>query len=150
MEIKLSSVLGLDLEENFLDFDLEEIQTILSELKKDIPIDIAHIESMQQKTLRAADVCGEFLGKLQKTTSYLESKLNSLKNRVAMEYTSDGGKVTMDMRKFAAESNPDVEAIQIALAKAKGSKTLLEKKYEIVIKQHHFLKEMAAGMRKTI
>lgn len=149
MEIKLSSVLGLELEENFLDFDIEEIQTILAELKKDIPIDIAHIESMQQKTLRAADVCGEFLGKLQKTTTYLESKLNSLKNRVAMEYTSDG-KVTMDMRKFAAESHPDVEAIQIALSKAKGSKTLLEKKYEIIIKQHHFLKEMGAGMRKTI
>jgi len=150
-DTKLGAILGNEYEEQFLDFDLKEIQEILSELKNEIPIDIAHAELMQQQTLRAADVCAEFLGKLQKTTSYLEAKINSLKNKIAMDYESkDGSKVTMDMRKFASESDPSVEELQIKLAKAKGSRLLLEKKYEILIKQHHFLKEISIGIRKTI
>lgn len=150
MENSLSSLIGVSNEENFLDFDLTEIQTVLADLKNENPIDLAHAESMQQKTLRGADVCAEFLGKLQKTTSYLESKINTLKNKIAMEYDpGDKVKVTMDMRKFAAESHPDVEDLQVKLSKAKGSKLVLEKKYELLIKQHHFLKEISMGLRKT-
>jgi len=151
MENKLSSLIGSNFEENFLDFDLTEIQTVLADLKNENPIDLAHAESMQQKTLRGADVCAEFLGKLQKTTSYLETKINTLKNKIAMEYEPKDStvKVTMDMRKFAAESHPDVEDLQVRLAKAKGSKLVLEKKYELLIKQHHFLKEISMGLRKT-
>lgn len=150
-DYKLSTILGTSLEENFEDFDLEEIQTILNELKNTTPFDLAHGELMQQKALRGADVCSEFLGKLQKTTSYLETKINSQKNKVAMEYTGDKPdvKITMDMRKFAAESNPEVEELQIKLAKAKGAKTLLDKKYELLLKQHHFIKEICVGLKKT-
>jgi len=149
-ETKLSTILGNDFEENFLDFDLEEIQNILAQLKNEAPIDLAHAELMQLQTLRAADVCAEFLGKLQKTTSYLESKANSVKNKAAMNFESkDGSRVTADMRKFASESDPEVEDLLSRLAKAKGSKVLLEKKYEILIKQHHFLKEIAVGLKKT-
>lgn len=151
MENNLLSLIGASDEEKFLDFDLTEIQTVLAELKNENPIDLAHAELMQQKTLRGADVCAEFLGKLQKTTSYLESKINTLKNKIAMDYEPKDSttKVTMDMRKFAAESHPDIEDLQMRLAKAKGSKLVLEKKYDLLIKQHHFLKEISAGLRKT-
>lgn len=147
---KMSSILGLNLEEEFEDFDLQEIQEVLHELKNTIPYDLAQGELMQQKSLRAADVCSEFLGKLQKTISFLETKINSQKNKIAMDFkTDDGSKPTMDMRKFAAESNPIVEELQLKLAKAKGAKLLLDKKYEILIKQHHFVKEICVGLKKT-
>lgn len=147
---RLSNILGRNNEDNFEDFNLKEIQEILAELSNQTPFDLAHGELMQQQSLRAADVCAEFLGKLQKTISFYESKINSLKNKTAMDYkTTDGSKATMDMRKFAAESSPEVEEYQIKLAKAKGAKLLLDKKYEILIKQHHFIKEICVGLKKT-
>jgi hypothetical protein len=54
------------------------------------------------------------------------------------------------MKKWAGESSPEVEAVQIKLAEAKAGKIVLERKYEILIKSHHHFKDIAAGLRKTI
>ena len=54
------------------------------------------------------------------------------------------------MRKLAGTIAPEVEELQIKLAKAKAGKMVLDKKYDILIKNHHYWKDLAAGMRKTI
>jgi len=149
--VKLGDFLGSELEENFIEFDLTVIQEVLSQLKNEEPIDLVHAEMLQQKALRAADIISEFLGKIIKTTSYLETKINSAKNKSSLEYKNpDGGKTTTDMKIWASSNSPEVEDLQIKLAKAKGSKSILEKKYDILIRQHHLYKESAAGLRKTI
>lgn len=150
-QVRLVDFVGTELEDNFLDFDLTEIQQVLVKLQDMDAIDLAHAEVLQQQALRGADVISEYLGRIVKTVGYLEAKVNSTKNRMSLEYQApDGSRTTMEMRKWAGESSQEVEAIQIALAKAKGSKSVLEKKYDILIKSHHHWKDIAAGLRRTI
>lgn len=150
-QVTLGDFIGYELEEDFMNFDLTEIQQVLDSLKNVNPIDIAHAEFLQQKALRGADIICEYLGKIIKTVAYLETKVNSTKNRAALEYkTPDGSKVTADMRKYFCEISPEVELVQIQLAKAKGSKSVLEKKHDILLKSYHSYKDMAAGLRRTV
>lgn len=149
--ITLAHFLGTALEENFIDFDLTEIQKVLFELQTMDTIDLAHAERLQQQALRGADILTEYLGKIVKTVGYLEAKVNSTKNKISLGYQApDGAKTTVEMKKWAGEASPDVEEIQIKLAKAKGSKIVLERKYELLVKAHHHFKDIAAGMRKTV
>jgi len=146
----IADIIGTEAEDEFLNFDLTEIQETLSNLRNTDTIDLAHAEKLAQQCLRCADILAEYLGKLIKTTGYLESKVSSTKNKIALEYESPGGKTTADQRKAASESAPEVDELQIRLAKAKGSKSLVEKKYDILLKSHHSYKDVAAGLRKTI
>jgi len=147
----LGDLLGTELEEEFIKFDLTEIQDILSNLQSTNAIDLGHAEELQQKALRGADIISEYLAKLVKTTSYLESKVNSVKNKISLEYVApEGTRTTIEMRKWAGESAPEVEELAIRVAKAKGSKSILEKKYDILIKLHHHYKDIATGLRKTV
>jgi len=149
--VRLGDLLGDDLEEEFVNFDLTEIQQVLMKLQYTEAIDLAHAELLQQQALRGADILTEYLGKIVKTVGYLESKVNSTKNKVSLDYQApDGSRTTADMRKWAGESSPEVEEVQIRLAKAKASKMVLEKKYDILIRSHHHYKDIAAGLRKTI
>jgi hypothetical protein len=54
------------------------------------------------------------------------------------------------MKKWAGESSLEVEEVQIKLAKAKASKIVLEKKYDILIRSHHHYKDIAQGLRRTV
>ena len=151
MKTTLKDIVGEDLEENFLEFDLTEIQAVLSRLQETDAIDLAHAEMLQQQSLRGADILSEYLSRLIKTVGYLEAKLNSTKNNSALTYQEpNGGKVTADMRKYFSECAPEVEEVQIRLAKAKASKIAIEKKYDILIRSHHHYKDLAAGLRRTI
>jgi len=147
----LSDFVGTNLEENFLDFDLTEIQEVLQTLEEDSAHDLAHAENLQQKALRGADIVSEYLCKIVKTVSYLEAKVNSTKNRVSLEYTApDGSRTTSEMKKWAGESSSEVEELLIKLAKAKASKMVLEKKYDILIRSHHHYKDISNGLRRSI
>ncbi len=149
--MNLGSLLGSDLEEDFSSFNLSEVQSVLSQLQNTDPFDISHAEMLQQQALRGADILSEFIGKIVKTTSVLEARANKLKNKTSLEYVSPTGtKTSLELKKWAGESSPEVEEIYIRLAQAKGAKSLLEKKYEVLIKLHHHFKDIAAGLRKTI
>lgn len=150
-QIKLGDYLGNNLEEDFVNFDLTEIQQVLEKLQNIDAIDLAHAELLQQQALRGADVITEYLCKLVKTVGYLEAKVNSTKNKVSLEYQAPGGiKTTTDMRIWAGAASSEVELVSISLAKAKASKMVLEKKYDILIRTHHHYKDIAAGLRKTV
>jgi oligoribonuclease NrnB/cAMP/cGMP phosphodiesterase (DHH superfamily) len=147
----LRDYIGDDLEDDFLSFDLTEIKLVLDRLQNTDAIDLSHAELLQQQALRGADVLTEYLGKIVKTVSYLEGKINTLKNKVSLEYKApDGSKTTTDMKIWAGSASSEVEDIQIKLARAKGSKSVLEKKYDILIKSHHHYKDIAMGLRKTV
>jgi hypothetical protein len=150
-QVRLGDVLGSNLEEDFRNFDLTEIHEVLEQLRDIDAIDLAHAELLQQQSLRGADILIGYLSKMVKTLGYLESKVNSTKNKVSLEYVApDGARTTVDMKKWAGESSPEVEQVQIKLAEAKAGKIVLERKYEILIKSHHHFKDIAAGLRKTI
>lgn len=150
-QVRLGDLLGDKLEEEFVNFDLTEIQDVLMKLQIEDAIDLSHAEMLQQQSLRGADILTEYLGKIVKTVGYLETKVNSTKNKISLEYQSpDGSKTTADMKKWAGESSSEVESVQIKLAKAKASKIVLEKKYDILIKTHHHYKDIATGLRRTI
>jgi hypothetical protein len=150
-KITLGQIVGNDLEEDFLSFDLTEIQLVLVKLRDTDAIDLAHSELLQQQALRAADIMIEYLGKIIKTVSYLESRFSSAKNKAALEYKApDGVRTTVEMKKWASENNPEVDEIAIKLARAKGSKSILEKKYDILIKSHHHYKDISTGLKRTI
>lgn len=150
-QVRLGDLLGSNLEEDFKNFDLSEIQEVLQQLQLVDAIDLAHAELLQQKALRGADLLAEHLSKMVKTVAYLESKVNSTKNKISLEYVApDGARTTVEMKKWAGEASPEVEQVQIKLAEAKGAKIALERKYEILIKAHHHFKDIAAGLRKTI
>ena len=150
-KVLLGQLIGLSLDEEFINFDLTEIQDVLSKLSGADSIDLPHAELLQQQSLRGADILCEYLAKITKTVSYLESRVSSVKNKTSLEYQSaDGGKTTSEMKKWAGECSVEVENLLIKLASAKGSKILLEKKYDILIKSHHHYKDISAGLRKTI
>jgi hypothetical protein len=70
---------------------------------------------------------------------------------VALEYVDPTAtKTTLDMKKWAGESSTEVAEIAAILAKAKGSKSVLEKKYDIIIKAHHHYKDLAMGLRRSV
>jgi hypothetical protein len=146
----LGSLIGADLEEKFQNFDLTEVQELLSELQSTDVIDLAHAENLQRLSLRGADILSEYMGRMIKTVGYLESQLNKVKNKVALEYKTADGKTTMDLRRFAAEASPEVEEINTKLAKAKAGKLVLDKKFDILIRSHHYYKDLASGYKKTI
>ena len=150
-QVRLGDLLGTELESNFIDFDLTEIKDVEESLRNTDAIDLAHAELLQQQALRGADILIEYLAKIVKTVSYLESKVASTKNKVSLEYKApDGTKTTLDMKKWAAEVSPEVDAAQAKLAAAKGAKLYLEKKYDVLIRLHHHYKDIAQGLRKTI
>ena len=150
-KIVLSQIVGTELEDEFQNFDLTEIQNVLGRLADTDAIDLAHAELLQQQALRGADILSEHLAKIVKTTTFLESKMNAVKNKASLDYKApDGSKVTADMRKWAGESSPEVEKIATKLAFAKGSKAVLEKKYDILIKAHHFYKDLSLSIKKSI
>jgi len=146
----LGNFIGNDLEENFASFDITEVQEVLQHLADSDPIDLAHAEQLQQKTLRAADLLIEYLGKLTKTIGYYEGRVNSVKNKASLDYQAKEGKTTTDMKIWAGNCAPEVEEIQNKLSRAKASKLVLEKKYDVVIKSHHYAKDLAMGMRKGV
>lgn len=148
--VKLGNLVGDQMEENFLEFDLTEIHDVLKTLEVEGITDLAHAEMLQQKALRGADILSEFLGRIVKTVSYLETKINRTKNRVALDYKAPEGRTTAEMKKWAGEASPEVEELQIQLSKAKASKVVLEKKYDILIRSHHHYKEIANGLRRSI
>jgi hypothetical protein len=150
-QVRLGELLGDAMEEEFVDFDMTEIQQVLDNLKDISAIDLAHAELLQQQSLRAADILIEYMAKIVKTVAHLEAKVNSTRNKVSMEYKDpNGDRTTLDMKKWAGEVSPEVAEVQDRLAAAKGSKVYLERKYEILVKSHHHFKEIAMGLRKTI
>jgi hypothetical protein len=150
-KIYLSRFVGSSLEEEFESFDLTEIQWVLEKLRNTDAVDLVHAEFLQQQSLRGADILTEYLGKIVKTVGYLEAKVNSTKNKASLDYQSpDGSRTTIEMRKWAGESSKEVEDLQIRLAKAKASKAVIEKKYDILIRAHHHYKDIASGLKRTI
>lgn len=149
-KITIKDILGDSLDDLYQDFDMTEIQSLVSYLQNTDIADISQAEMLQQKALRCADILSEYIGKLVKIIHYLEAKVASAKNKASLDYKASDGRTTMEMKKWAGEVAPEVEELQIKLAKAKGSKAVLDKKYEIVIKSHHHYKEIAGGLRKTI
>ena len=146
----LGDIIGAKAEEEFSKFDLTEIQEILGVLANAEPIDIVHGERYQRLALRGADIITDYMGKIVKTVGYLESKINSTKNKTSLDYTAPEGRTTAEMKKWAGECSPAVEDLQISLAKAKASKLVLEKKYDLLIKSHHYWKDITTGLRKTV
>jgi hypothetical protein len=148
----VGDVVGNSLEDAFLDFDLSEVQKVVSKLQSEDTPTLAQAERLQQEALRAADVLSEHLAKLHKTIHYLTAQASSKKNKIGLEYEPPEGTrgQAIDLRKMAGESSQEVLNMEIKLAKAKGAKTALERKYEIIIKSHHHYKDIASGLRKTI
>lgn len=149
-QVRLGDLLGNEMEENFSDFDMTEVRQVLENLRETDAIDLAHVELLQQQSLRCADLLALYLGKMTKTVGYLESRVNSTKNKVSLEYQSPEGRTTLDMKKWAADVSPEVEDVQKRLAAAKGSKVLLDRYYEITVKAHHHFKDIAQGLRRTV
>lgn len=149
---KLGDFIGGDTEDNFADFDLTEIQNVLANLQStEIISDIGQAERLQQKALRGADILIEYLGKITKTVGILESQINKTKNAISLNYKSpENVKITADIRVLAAGASSEVEALFIKLSRAKASKLVLEKKYDLIIKSHYYFKEIAASYKQTI
>lgn len=151
MNIYVKDLIGENEEEDFLLFDLTEIQKVLSNLRDNDPIDLPHAELLQQQALRGADILVEYLGKIVKTVGYLESKVNTAKNKAALEYKApDGSRTTTDMKIWASGCSKEVDEISTRLSKAKATKLVLEKKLDILVRSHHHYKDIAGGLRKTI
>lgn len=149
--VTVADLIGNSDEDKFLDFDLTEVQNLVSNLQSLGVDDLGHAMHLQQQALRCADILSEYLGKIVKTISFLDAKLSSKKNSAALNYSPpQGARLSIELRKMAGESDPEVEELQVKLAKAKGTKSVLEKKYDIVIKAHHHYKDIAMGLRKTI
>jgi hypothetical protein len=150
-KVFLSDAIGTENIEAFGEFDITIVKKVLSSLARDEAIDIAHAEMLQQKTLYAADIIIEYIAKLVKTVGYLESRISTVKNKVSLEYEKPGdGRTTVEMKKQAGECAPEVEELSLKLAKTKGAKVFLERKYEILIKAHHYYKDIASNQKKGI
>jgi len=150
-KVTVADLIGGDDEDKFLTFDLTEVQNLVSNLQSDGVDDLGHAMLLQQQALRCADILSEYLGKIVKTISFLDAKISSKKNGVALNYSPPAGtRPSIELRKMAGESDTEVEELQLKYAKAKGAKSVLEKKYDIVVKAHHHYKDIAMGLRRAI
>lgn len=150
-QVRLGDLIGSNPEEDFRNFDLTEVQEVLNQLSSTDAVDLAHAEFLQQQSLRGADILTEYLAKMVKTVAHLEANVNSMKNKVSLEYSApDGSRTTVDMKKWAAECSPEVKTALEKLADAKGGKVALERKFDIIVKAHHHFKDIAVGLRRTI
>ena len=150
-QVRLGDLLGSNPVEDFRNFDLTEVQQVLDQLRTTDAVDLAHAEYLQQQSLRGADILAEYMAKMVKTVAHLEAKVNSVKNKVSLDYVApDGARTTVDMKKWAAECSPEVTEALERLAEAKGGKVALERKFDIIVKAHHHYKDIAAGLRRTI
>lgn len=149
-KITLGKIIGEDFSDDFEKFDLTIIQEVLTSLSNENPIDLAHSEMLQQKALYAAELMVEYIAKLVKMVNFYESRINTVKNKTALNYKVEDGRTTADMKKQAGEASPEVEALGLQLSKAKGAKVLLERKYEILIKLHHHFKDISNAQKKGI
>jgi hypothetical protein len=149
--MKIRDVIGESVDEAFLDYDYTRIQETLNEISNNDTPDIAHAQYLQHKCLVAADILAEYSGKIIKHLSYLENKLTSIRNKYALEYRDPiTNKATGEMRAFAVKSCPDADEYEENLARAKGVKALLDKKFDILIKAHHLYKDVANQLIRTI
>ncbi len=134
------------------EFDLTEVQQVLKSLRDNEAFDIAHAEFLQHRALYAAEILIDMIAKMIKTSGFIEARINTVKNKVALEYKCDDDKirVTAEMRKQAGESHPEVEELGLLLARTKGARSALEKKYDVLIKMHYYFKELAQGQRQSV
>ena len=147
----VEDLIGGNSEEQFLNFDLSEVKELLDNLQGTDAPDLSHAEDLQRKALRCADLLSDYLGKLTKTISYIDAKLTSTKNKTALHFKApEGSRASIELRKMAGEASEEVQELALKMAKAKGAKSAIDKKYDIVIKLHHYYKDIAAGYRKTI
>lgn len=149
-KITLGELLGNNNIENFEDFDLTEVQKVLKSLSIEDAIDIAHCHYLQQRALFGADQLIDMNAKLVKSAAYLESKLNSVKNKCALEYKDGDKKITADMRKNAGEASKEAEELSLILARIKGAKLAIEKKLDLLLKIHYHFKEVAQSQNLGI
>lgn len=147
---KLQEFINFSSIDEFKQFDLTEVKSILSSLSNTQPFDLAHTELLQQQALRGADLISDYLGKIANMLGVAEAKCNTLKNKKALDYKATDGKTTATAKLQAAESDTEVENALIQIAGLKASKIFLEKKYDVLIKTHHFYKDIAAGYKKAI
>jgi hypothetical protein len=145
----INDIIGTcSLEEEFLHFDVSDVQFILDELNQTNIIDVAHAQYLQQKSLFAANRLCEHLSRLVKITTYLESNISKIRNKAALDYRPDNNaKVTSDLRVYASKSCSEADALESLLAKAKGAKVLLEKKYDLLLKSHYYFKEISSAFK---
>lgn len=150
-KITLGQLLGSNDIESFEDFDLTEVQRVLKSLSIEDAIDLAHCEFLQQRALYGAEILIDMSARMVKTVGFIEAKINTAKNKCALEYKSpDDSRVTADMRRNAAECDPEVEKLSLLLAKSKGAKLAIEKKLDLLLKSHYHFKEVAANQKTGI
>lgn len=150
-KITLGDILGGDNVEAFDEFDMTEVQKVLKTLGREDAFDIAQCEYLQQRSLYGAELLIDMSAKMVKTVGFLEAKINTLKNRCALEYKGDDKvRITAEMRKSAAESDPKVEELSFLLARAKGARQAIDKKMDLLIKSFYHYKEVSNNQRQGI
>lgn len=151
-QITLGQLMGTQNIEPWEEFDLTEVQQVLKSLRDNEAFDIAHAEFLQHRALYAAEILIDMIAKMIKTSGFIEARINTVKNKAALEYKCDDDKirVTAEMRKQAGESHPEVEELGLLLARTKGARSALEKKYDVLIKMHYYFKELAQGQKQSV
>ena len=139
----------LNTEIDLENFDLTEVQEIISEMREMEVIDLAHADLKQQMCLFLADKLNDHCAVLTKQISKLESNLSVEKNKASLDYKAEEGKTTTDMKVWAGNCAPKVIEIQNSLASLKGVLFLLSKKSDLVLKSFYYFKALSDSYRRT-
>ncbi len=148
--MKIRDIIGDKMEEDFLEFDYTYIQETLNEVSNSATPNLAMAEYLQFKCLSAADVLIEYSGKLIKYSTYLDNKITSMRNRHAMEFYAANPKAAADIRAMSLKSCPDADELENTSAQLKGTRAIIEKKFDLLIKAHHHYKEVASRLNRMI
>ena len=149
-QVTIGNIIGGSFDDEVDNFDMTEVQELVAELQNTEVPDLTHAEYLQQRALRAADILTEYLGKIVKVLAYYEALGNRTKNLVALKYENPSGKTTQEDKKRAGESSEELMEIETKVARIKGAKAVIEKKFEIVIRMYHGNKDVALGLRKSL
>jgi hypothetical protein len=151
VRVTVNDYIDGDLDGAILNFSLVEVQEVINALQSEDTPTIVEAEKLQLMALRGADILSEIIGKLHKTIHYLDAKTASVKNKASLNFVPPAGvRDSIELRKIAGTASDELLDVEISLSKAKGAKALLEKKYEIIIKSHHYYKDVANGLKLTI
>lgn len=145
---KLIDWIGKDPIDEFSTIDVSEVDRILNELNSVLAHDYPTALHMAKEALRAYCLLTDILARLVKSIDVLSAQINNKRYKIMSEAGGEGAKVTVEMRKAAAEKDPQILQAEIQLAYLKGLKVAVEKKQNVLYAQHYMFKDIMSEQKK--
>ena len=128
----------------------EELQVIADSLPNDGVLDIGNLQKLQRLCIRGMNVCDDWLPRLHVLMTIYEVRRDQYRSAAYINATSpDGGKLTVESRKAAAEGDAEFNKMKIMVEKIKSSKMFHEKKKDTLKAAYYMFRDQLLSYKMS-